>query len=54
VIIGIPLYRTASQGRRTCFSGKAQPFEFFFEAEALRDFIKQGTKALAEMDALAK
>lgn len=32
---------------------KAQPFEFFFQAEALRKFIEQGVKALAEMDALA-
>jgi hypothetical protein len=34
-------------------NGKAQPFEFFFQAEALRQFIEHGVKALAEMDALA-
>lgn len=33
--------------------GKAQPFEFFFQAEALRQFIERGVKALADMDALA-
>ena len=34
-------------------SGTAQPFEFFFQTNALRQFIEQGIKALAEMDALA-
>jgi hypothetical protein len=32
---------------------KTQQFEFFFQAEALRTFVEQGSKALAEMDALA-
>lgn len=35
-------------------SGEDQPFEFFFEAEALRAFLEQGTRALAEMDRLAE
>jgi hypothetical protein len=30
-------------------SGHAEPFEFFFEAAALRDFITRGTEALAEL-----
>ena len=34
-------------------SGKAQPFEFFFQADALRKFVELGGKALAEIDALA-
>lgn len=35
-------------------SGKAQPFEFFFQAEALRKFVELGGRALVEMDALAE
>ena len=30
------------------------PFEFFFDCEALREFLAQGGKALAEMDAMAE
>jgi len=33
-------------------SGEAQPFEFFFQADALRKFVELGGKALAEIDAL--
>lgn len=33
--------------------GTAQPFEFFFQADALRKFVELGGKALAEMEALA-
>jgi hypothetical protein len=33
--------------------GTGQPFELYFEAEPLRQFIERGSKALAEMDALA-
>lgn len=38
-----------------CFAagGKTQPFEFFFQAEALRQFLTLGVTALAEMDAQA-
>jgi uncharacterized Fe-S cluster-containing radical SAM superfamily protein len=42
-----------SEGTSFTASSKTQPFEFFFQAEALRQFIAHGTKALAEMDALA-
>jgi hypothetical protein len=34
-------------------SGKEQPFEFYFQADALRQFLKLGSEALAEVDALA-
>jgi hypothetical protein len=30
-----------------------QPFELYFRAESLRQFLEVGTRALAEMDALA-
>jgi hypothetical protein len=42
-----------SDGTYFTASGKAQPFEFFFQADALRKFVELGSKALAEMDALA-
>lgn len=35
-------------------SAKAQPFEFFFDAEALRTFLEQGSQAMAKMDTLAE
>jgi hypothetical protein len=42
-----------SSGVYVSVSGKADPFEFFFEAEALRQFLALGGKALTEIDALA-
>jgi hypothetical protein len=42
-----------SDGTHFTAGDKAHPFEFFFQAEALRQFIELGVKALAEMDALA-
>jgi hypothetical protein len=44
---------SGSDGTHFTAGGKAQPFEFFFQAAALRQFIELGVKALAEMDALA-
>lgn len=42
-----------SDGVHVTASGKAQPFEFFFDFEALRKFVELGGKALAEMEVLA-
>jgi len=30
-------------------SGHSEPFEFFFDAVALRDFVTRGNEALAEL-----
>jgi hypothetical protein len=52
---GCPVRCTVSSSNDMVFvfgSGRDE-FEFFFQAEALRHFIEQATKALAEMDALA-
>jgi len=35
------------------FGGTRDPFEFVFDAEALRGFLRVGTDALREMDAQA-
>jgi len=43
-----------SDGVYVVVSGKAMPFEFFFDCEALREFLAQGGKALAEMDVMAE
>jgi len=34
-------------------SGETQPFELYFQSDALRTFLALGNAALAEMDALA-
>jgi hypothetical protein len=33
--------------------GKGQPFELYFQADALRQFLEAGSQALAAMDAIA-
>jgi hypothetical protein len=42
-----------SDGAHFTAGDTTQPFEFFLQAEALRQFVEQGTRALAEMDVLA-
>jgi hypothetical protein len=44
---------SGSEGTHFVVGGQAQPFEFFFQTEALRQFVELGVKALAEMDAVA-
>ncbi len=40
---------SGSDGVYVTVSGKAQPFEFFFDVAALRKFVELGGKALTEM-----
>lgn len=38
-----------SDGVYVTVSGHGEPFEFFFEAPALREFVTRGQEALAEL-----
>jgi hypothetical protein len=42
-----------SGGTYVTVSGNGDPFEFFFETEALRQFLEVGGTALTELDTLA-
>ncbi|MGH3778151.1 MAG: hypothetical protein ACRDRR_20850 [Pseudonocardiaceae bacterium] len=49
---GFPVrYYLAGEGCEAVFVFGNEDFEFSFEAEALRHFLKLGTEALQEMDA---
>lgn len=45
--------RGSNDAYLTVSDRKQQPFEIYFKGDALRQFVEQGGRALAEMDELA-
>lgn len=43
-------YRVVNEHVEFSFGGLRDPFEFMFDAEALREFLRVGATALREMD----